>query len=178
VPDDVNADEITDPFWSIVRRRHPDLDIVLLPPAKPAPDTSGLEPQAPETFAHEHLAEVDRAWADLVGHGMPLSTAQWIPGPTRDSVCHSVTLTLGEVEESVALGHLRAAADLLAPGHWRVFLPPRGMPRVTADRNGRLGDEHLLFGYAIENRNLFLRLESTGVPVGERTAYELIGAAA
>ncbi|GAA3928401.1 hypothetical protein [Microbacterium soli] len=175
--DDV-PDEIDDPFWAVVHRRHPDLDIVLLPPAQPAPDTSGLEPRAPETFAHEHLAEVDRVWADLVGHGMPLSTARWIPGPTHDSVCHTVTLALGGVEESIALVHLRAAAELLAPGRWRVFIPPRGMPRVTADRDGRLGDEHLLFGYAIENRTLFLRLDSTGVPVGGRRAQGLIGDAA
>lgn len=178
MPHDADADEIADPFWSVVRRRHPDLDIVLLPPVGPAPETSGLEPRDPDAFAHEHLADIARVWAELVGHGMPLSSAQWAPGPTGDSVRHSATLTLGDVEESIALGHLRDAAERLVDGHWRVFVPPTGMPRVTADRDGELGDAHLLFGYAPESRNLFLRLDSTGVPVGERTAYELIGAAA
>jgi hypothetical protein len=178
VPDDVPADEINDPFWSVVHRRHPDLDIVLLPPARPIPDDSGLAPRAPEAFAQEHIAETDRTWAELVGHGMPLSTAGWIPGPTNDSICHSVTLTLGDVDDAVALGHLRAAAEPLTASGWRVFLPPTGMPRVMADRDGELGDEHLLFGYASDRRNLFLRLESTGVTVGAQTAYELIGAAA
>lgn len=178
MPDDVTADEINDPFWSVVHRRHPDLDIILLPPEKPRPADSGLEPRSPGAFSREHIAQTDRVWARLVGHGMPLSSARWIPGPTADSVCHSITLTLGEADEAIALGHLRAAADLLTGDRWRVFLPPTGMPRVMADRDGELGDEHLLFGYAAENRNLFLRLESSGIPVGARTAHELIGAAA
>lgn len=170
------SDQInTDPFWSVVRKRHPDLDIVLLPPTPPAPDESGLPPRAPEPFALAHIAETDTVWAEIVGHGMPRSSIRWIPGPTRDSVRHTVTLTLDEVDSGVGLDHLRGAADLLVAGAWRVFTPPTGMPRVTADRDGELGDEHLLIGYAPEALRLFLRLTSAGVPVGEQVAGQLLG---
>lgn len=172
------SDQIdADPFWSVVHRRHPDLDIVLLPPDQTTPADSGQDRDAPEPFAHEHLSVVDDTWARLVGHGMPSSVARWIPGPTSDSVCHSVTLTLGDADEAIALAHLRSAADVLTSQGWRVFLPPTGMPRIMADRPSTLGDEQLLFGYAAKNRNLFLRLNSTGLPVGSQTAYELIEAA-
>ncbi|MDT0156639.1 hypothetical protein Q9R19_03265 [Microbacterium sp. ARD32] len=178
MPDEVSEEQIDDPFWSVVRRRHPDIDIVLLPPQHPAPQAPQLPPRAPEAFAQEHIGETDRLWAALVGHGMPRSDARWIPGPAVDSVRHSVTLTLGDVDEGIALGHLRGAAERLTADGWRVFLPPTGTPRVMADRDGELGDAHLLFGHAPANRNLFLRLESAGVPVGERIAYELLGGAA
>ncbi|BDZ38912.1 hypothetical protein [Microbacterium suwonense] len=164
-----------DPFWSVVRRRHPNLDIALLPPTPPAPTLSGLPPRSPEPFARSHLADSDAVWARLVGHGMPQTATRWIPGPTRDSVRHLVTLTLDGVDSALGLGHLRGTADLLVTDGWRVFTPPTGMPRVTADHDGELGDEHLLIGYAPETRRLFLRLTSTGLPVDERRAQELIG---
>lgn len=168
----------SDPFWSVVRRRHPDIDIVLLPPDRPVPADSGQAARAPEPFAREHIAEADAVWAALVGHGMPLSTTRWIPGPTGDSICHSVTLTLGDVEDAIGLAHVRTAAELLSADGWTVFIPPTGMPRVTADRAADLGSERMLLGYAADPGNLFLQLTSAGVPVGTRTAHELIGAEA
>lgn len=171
------SDQIdADPFWSVARKRHPDLDIVLLPPTPRAPTDSGLPPRSPEPFEQTHVGEADAAWTDLIGHGMPRSSARWIPGPTRDSVRHVVTLTLDDVDSAVGLDPLRGAADVLGAGAWRVFTPPTGMPRVTADRDGELGDEHLLLGYDPESRRLFLRLTSVGVPVGDRVAGQLLGA--
>lgn len=166
-----------DPFWSVVRRRHPDLDIVILPP-EPAPVAdSGLPARAPASFADLEVAEADDDWARLVGHGMPVTARRWIPGPTGDSVRHTVTLTLDDVSETAGLGHLREAASLLAAEDWRVFVPPTGLPRVTAERPGELGAENLLFGYSLDTGSLFLRLTSTGLPVGADRARELIGTA-
>lgn len=173
------SDQIdSDPFWSVVHRRHPDLDIVLLPPQPPAPPESGLPPRAPEAFARMQVADADELWASLVGNGMPRPDATWIPGPTADSVRHSITLTLGDVDETAGIGHLRDADDRLSADGWHVFAPPTGMPRVTADRSGELGDETLLFGYVLQQRRLFLRLTSTGLPLGIRRAQEMTGAAA
>lgn len=167
-----------DPFWSEVRRRHPDLDIVLLPPEPAVPSESGLPSRDPEPFARMQLADADDLWAGLVGHGIPRPEATWIPGPTGDSVRHSITLTLDDVEDTTGIGHLRDASDRLSADDWRVFTPPTGMPRVTADRPGELGDETLLFGYAPQQRRLFLRLTSTGLPIGIRRAQEITGEAA
>jgi hypothetical protein len=175
-----NADAesvMDDPFWSVVRRRHPDLDIVILPPEPATAAESGLPLRAPEPFAGLETSEADDSWARLVGHGMPVPASRWIPGPTRDSVRHTVTLTLDGVSRTAGIGHLREAGDLLTSDGWQVFIPPTGMPRVTADRPGELGAESLLFGYAPETGRLFLRLTSTGLTVGTSRARELIGSA-
>lgn len=167
-----------DPFWSVVRRRHPDLDIVLLPPESPEPAESGLQHRAPEPFARTQLADMDDLWATLVGHGVPRRDAKWIPGPTRDSVRHTVTITLEEVSSTAGIGHLREAIALLEDAGWKVFTPPTGMPRIMAGRPGELGDENLLFGYAPAQRRLFARLTSTGLAVDSGQARDLIGGAA
>ncbi|MGB3374245.1 MAG: hypothetical protein WBA87_03800 [Microbacterium sp.] len=167
-----------DPFWSVVRRRNPDLDIVLLPADQPSPAESGQPHRASEPFALMQVVDADELWANLVGHGMPRRSALWTPGPTRDSVRHAVTLTLDEVSDTAGIGHLREAGERLAVEGWQVFTPPMGIPRVLAGRPGELGDETLLFGYAPEQRRLFARLTSTGLPVGVRRAQELIGTAA
>lgn len=175
--DDAIADEVRDPFWSVVHRRHPDLDIVLLPPEPPRPVESGQPHRAPDAFADMQREDMESLWATLVGHGMPRHDEQWVPGPTADSVRHTVTCTLDDVSDTAGLGHLREAAALLTADGWSVFAPPTGVPRINADRPGELGQESLLFGFAIEQGRLFARLTSTGLPVGSRHALELIGAA-
>lgn len=166
-----------DPFWSVVRRRHPDLDIVLLPPESAPVADSGLPERSPEAFAELEVAEADACWARLVGHGMPVRAVRWMPGPSGDSVRHSITLTIDDVPAAVGIGHLGEAEVLLTADGWQVFTPPTGMPRVLADRAGELGTESLLFGYAPETGRLFLRLTSTGLPVGAGRVRQLIGSA-
>lgn len=178
MPDETDAILAADPFWSALKRRHPDIDIVLLPSAPPAPSASGTAPMAAEPFAREHLMDTDRVWDALVGHGTQRRTARWIPGPTRDSVRRTATLTLDGVDQTVAVAHLRAAEEVLRAEGWRTFAPPTGMPRITAERDGSLGDEHLLFGYSVEARRVFLRVTSAGTPVGIARVHELIGPAA
>ncbi|WP_309127912.1 hypothetical protein [Microbacterium sp.] len=174
----VNADEFLDPFWSVVRRRHPDLDIVILPPARPRPAESSQPRRAPGPFARMQMEDMDELWATVVDRGLPRRNVQWIPGPTHDSVRHTVTLTLDEVGRVAGISHLREAVTVLKNDGWEVFTPPTGMPRLVADRPGELGDESLLFGYAPEQRRLFARLTSTGLPVDDRQARALIGGAA
>lgn len=167
-----------DPFWSVVRRRHPDLDIVVLPQTAPSPAESGRQARESAPFAEDQAALADDLWTRLVGDGRPNRASGWIPGPTHDSVRHRVTLTLQEVNADAGIAHLRTAAALLAAAGWKVFTPPTGMPRLSAERAGELGSENLLFGYAQDTGRLFLRLTSTGLPVGARRARTLIGATA
>lgn len=176
--DDATSEDGHDPFWSIVHRRHPDLDIVLLPPEPPKPAHSGRPNRAPGPFERLQWEDMDKLWAILVGHGMPRRNTQWIPGPTDDSVRHTITLTLNDVESTAGIGHLREAVELLKNDDWNVFTPPTGTPRIMADRPGELGDESLLIGYAPVQRRLFARLTSTGLPVDDQVARDLIGGAA
>ncbi len=48
MPDESKADPAaTDPFWAPVRRRHPDVDIVLLPPEQAADEPTDQPPDEP-----------------------------------------------------------------------------------------------------------------------------------
>ncbi|AIY18577.1 hypothetical protein GUY44_22375 [Pimelobacter simplex] len=68
--DDVVAD---DPFWSVVRRRHPDLTVVLLP--EEPPDD---RPPTPPDEARARATRLAQAWAALA----PVLAATGVPGVT------------------------------------------------------------------------------------------------
>lgn len=58
-----------DPFWSVVRRRHPDVDIVLLPGEPDQPDAPPDEPDPEDLRARaEALGELEGAWQLLAPH--------------------------------------------------------------------------------------------------------------
>lgn len=62
-----------DPFWSVVRRRHPDLDVVVLPDASTGPDAAG-PPVSVEEVRRAAVA-LQEAWRwirpMLAEHGEP-----------------------------------------------------------------------------------------------------------
>lgn len=62
-----------DPFWSVVRRRHPDLDVVVLPDASTGPDAAG--PPASVDEVRRAAVALQEAWRwirpMLAEHGEP-----------------------------------------------------------------------------------------------------------
>ena len=84
----------SDPFWSVVRRRHPDLDIVLLPadaqtvprdkPARPVADVEA-EASATDETAREW-------WRALVDDEVPAPAGRWLPGSAREVVRREAAL--------------------------------------------------------------------------------------
>ncbi|MBM7517360.1 hypothetical protein [Nocardioides nitrophenolicus] len=141
----VAAQVAADPFWSVVRRRHPDVDLVLLPPAA-APEESEPEP-APTSVADasaECLARVAELWDLLVGGTVPdEQRSAWTTGPAPGLMRHEATWTLLAVDPVLATGTLERAAASLRDEGWRVLAPPDGMPRVLAGRRARSGREEL-----------------------------------
>lgn len=166
-----------DPFWSVVRERHPELDVVILPRPASRVEQSARAERASAPFLAGVQTTTDQLWAQLVGHGMPTSETRWVPGPTNDSVRCTVTLTLIDVTSAVGIAHVRDAEALLVGAGWQVFTPPIGTPRVLAQRTDDLGAEDLLFGYSVETGRIFARLTSAALPVGARRAHDLIGSA-
>jgi hypothetical protein len=77
---------VTDPFFARVRRRHPDHDLVLLPPEAPdAARSATAEPGAEEALAHDR-AEVEKAAQEL-GIDEPSALARGTrPGTVRARV--------------------------------------------------------------------------------------------
>lgn len=143
-----------DPFWSVVRRRHPDVELVLLPsagPAGPAGTAELTEPipePIPETSAEEATAEcaarVAELWDRLVGVTEPDEWRdRWTTGATPDLARHEATWTLLAVDPVTASSTLERAAATLREEGWRVLAPPDGMPRVLAGRPARHGREEL-----------------------------------
>ena len=69
-----------DPFWSVVRQRHPDVTLVLLPEEPPPPDGAAAEPADPDDVRRA-LDAVRDVWAAVV---QPLAVAQGVPEQPRE----------------------------------------------------------------------------------------------
>ncbi|MCX6402134.1 MAG: hypothetical protein NTX33_19655 [Propionibacteriales bacterium] len=126
-----------DPFWSVVRRRHPDVEIVLMPDDDPAPG-----PGAPVERVREEAVAAIGAWRLL----RPVVLAV-VDEPAEPSVRWS-SRTAGDalvIEKAVAgIGQedgtdlLRAVTVVLGRAGWRLRPTTRdGLPALDAT-NGRI----------------------------------------
>ncbi|KAB2811896.1 hypothetical protein ACIRN4_20315 [Pimelobacter simplex] len=119
--DDVVAD---DPFWSVVRRRHPDLTVVLLP--EEPPDD---RPPTPPDEARAHATRLAQAWAVLapVLSAVPPPSVRWA---VRDD---GEALVLDKALPGAGPELLAATALLLGEAGWRLRPGSRGgAPRLDA----------------------------------------------
>jgi hypothetical protein len=153
-----------DPFWSVVRRRHPDVELVLLPPAV-APDEAVSDAPATavgvEDATAECLARVAGLWQQVVGDVVPdEQRAGWTTGPTPDLMRHEATWTLLAVDPVTATGAIDRAADTLRDEGWRVLAPPDGMPRVLAGRPAQSSREELDLVLVPSTGRFFLTVRS------------------
>jgi hypothetical protein len=172
-----------DPFWSVVRRRQPEVDIVLLPPEPPPSGPSGLRPQDPAAFAGAESARVRAEWATLVDTGDgspdsqagPVEDARWIPGPTPDSVARETTLVREGADPVHAVAAIERAVASLADDGWHLLVPPTGPPRVVAGRDEEIGRRELQLVFAHAAGRLVLRVRSAGCPVTPAAARSLLG---
>jgi hypothetical protein len=160
---------IDDPFFAAVRRRHPDVDVVLLPPAAP-------EEEPLETVDD---AGVDRA-VELVE---ALADELWVAVAPLSESPPEVRLRYGERESSVqavarvvdrrsdgyaVLVRLRHELELRG---WAVRRPPGQFERLTASLDGG----RLVASYAEGTGVVLIELRSAGLPVGVARARELVG---
>jgi hypothetical protein len=181
---------IEDPFWSVVRRRHPDVDIVLLPPETDGPAETPVEtPVEPEAPVEEPDAvaaaadeDVRRAWTQLVGdralqaaQAEPTWSARWISGRAEGRVRREATLRLDGASVGLVLERLPEAAELLRTDGWHVVVPPDGLPRVMAGRDAALGRTELQLVLDPDSGRLLMRVRGADHVVGEPVARELVG---
>lgn len=168
----------SDPFWSVVRRRHPDVDIALLPPGSGADEVAvpdGLEPVDPEAEAVRLDDEAARLWEQLVGDREPVSSARWTSGAARGTVRRETTLVLDDVDPILTTGLVTSAGATLADAGWHVLTPPDGLPRVLAGREAEVGRVEATLVHATGHDRLVLRVRSGSVLVDDPQA--LVGAA-
>ncbi len=119
-----------DPFWSVVRQRHRDVDLAIVD-APELPRAGAVSTAVPARSAEAIDRDVQVLWEALLP-GVPAQAQHRWVGDGRDEQREStLTATTGVSAEALA----SAAATLRADG-WQVLLPPAGLPRVLADREG------------------------------------------
>jgi hypothetical protein len=160
---------IDDPFFAVVRRRHPDVDLVVLPPE--APDEEPVETVDDATV--DRATELVEAFAD----GLWVAVAprsQTEPGASlrygdRESEVQAVARVVDRRDDGYAvLVRLRHELELRG---WTIRRPPGALERLTASLDGG----RLMASYAEETGVVVLELSSAALPVGIERARELVG---
>ena len=159
---------VTDPFLAAVRRRHPDVDLVQLPPEAPPSD-----PPAPvdaDTVAEVRDLVRDFA-AELWRAVTPLRTAA-PEARTRFGATEGDVVATARVVDRRADGFevlVRLRGELEGRG-WAVHRPPGGLERIAAN----LDDGTVTASYAEASGALVLEVVSADLPVGVEVARELV----
>lgn len=150
-----------DPFWSVVRRRHPDLDVVVLPATAAAGPTADEVAALPEVDPSEETARVESLaadlWAVLVGHEPSEVATRRTAGRARGTVRVETTVRLAGIDPTGGVAVVSRAEDALVRDGWHVLAPPDGMPRVLAGRGSGLAREDLQLVLAPVEGRLVLR---------------------
>ena len=167
-----------DPFWSVVRRRHPDVDIVVLPPDD-APDLTpepGAAPVHTGAARAEFEGDVAALW-DRLGQPAGRPVVRWTPAPNRGAVALEGRITAEHVDPEDATATLHRAAERLGAEGWHVLVPPDGLPRVAAGLAHRTGRRTVQVVHVPARGRLLLIVRSEPIPVSRNTANTLLGGA-
>jgi hypothetical protein len=167
VPDESSADPAAnDPFWAPVRRRHPDVDIVLLPPEQAVPEQrapAASEPVDPVEIEEAVGDLVSALWRATVGDTVPTEREQrWVQDRVQTTWTHE---TGGQVDPATAQGVVRRLADVLEQSGYDVLAPPDGLPRVQAGKPDGLSRAEVLLLVVPEAGRLVLRHRTGAWPV-------------
>lgn len=141
-----SADNLTvagDRFFAEVRRRHPDIDIVLLPQdlaSDPLHPPGAEEAEPVEAIDLVELTE--SLEAELAGllplvapdiHA-PVPAWWWAPGDRTGTVARKTLVAAESVQAVPGLTALSGAERALVAADWHVLVPRDGIPRVLASR--------------------------------------------
>lgn len=131
---------LDDPLLGPVRRRHPDVDVVVLPPAPPAttPAPASAAPQVADSI------DPTAALARVESATRPLLAALGLPADAHAETTFRFGIEEGVVRATasavVHTDHGGALLDrlhaLLVDGGWQVRRPAGGLPRLMARSDG------------------------------------------
>ncbi len=161
------SDPIHDPFLDAVRRRHPDVDVVVLPPEPPPGDAP--PPLTDDVVAATLVSVATLArqlWGSVAPDSEEVPEARYVygagPGAVR-ATSRVVTRRDDGFHVLVALRH-----ELETDG-WEVVRPPGVVERLEA----RLDDLLVTASYAEESGALVVAVASESMSVGQPRAREL-----
>ena len=150
------------PFWAAVRRRHPDLDIVVLPDGPPSDEEAD---EVDDRAVRSALDKVDAA-VDALG-AEPPAEARLGYGPEPGTVLARVRLASHREDGPATLNRLR---DQLAEQGWDVRRPEGGVARLVGHRD----DLHVRASWAEPTGAFLLDVSTDPLPVGNERARKLV----
>ncbi|HEX5862489.1 MAG TPA: hypothetical protein VFY58_11630 [Nocardioides sp.] len=156
-----------DAFFASVRRRHPDLDIVVLPTPGPPPAEEPVdEAQLAATLDRVTGAFGRMSAAVLPGHS---PTARWSFGPAEGTVTAAARCAVRTADGS---GALRTLCGMLADESWRIHRVPGAVERIAGTRD----DLRVQASYAAGTGAFFVEVRSEPRCVGKARARRLVRA--
>ncbi len=163
---------VDDPLFAAVRRRHPDVDLVVLPPAEPETEPESAVDDATVARTVELVAETaGRIWSAVA----PLSDQQpeaRLRFAERESEVRAVARVVEKRSDGYAL-LVRLRHEMEERG-WSVQRPPGpevALERLAAERDGG----RLTASYAETSGAVLVELSSAPLPVGTDRARGLVG---
>ncbi len=166
------SDPLGDPFFDAVRRRHPDVDIVVLPPVPAATVPASTVPEEP-VGDDEVAATLIRVatlarqlWASAARESTEVPEARFAYGTGPAAVRGTARLATRHDDGFHVLVALRH--ELETHG-WEVTRPPGAVERMV----GHLDDLTVSASYAARTGALLFEVSSESLPVGAALAREL-----
>ncbi len=157
-----------DPFWAAVRRRHPDVDLVVLPPAPADQDLGETVDDATVARAADLVGDLaDELWRVIAPLSRTTPEARLRYGD-READVQAVARVVDRRSDGYAV-LVRLRHELEQRG-WAVQRPAGALERLTASLDGG----RLVASYAEETGVVMLELCSVGLPVGVERARELV----
>jgi hypothetical protein len=161
------SDVPLDAFFTPVRRRHPEVDIVVLPAPEQTPAAEPLDDGQLAAILDRVVTAAELAWDAFGPRATAAPTARWRYGPHDGTVLASARSSATTVDGFGALVALRGA---LEAGGWQVRRLPGGVERLAGERS----DLRVQASYAEDTGALLLEVSSRPMPVGRTRARELV----
>ncbi|MBS2938557.1 hypothetical protein KDN32_12475 [Nocardioides sp. J2M5] len=129
---------MADPMLRVLRERHPEVDVVVLPRNEPAPAVPTLDAGARDTLAADVEASLDGLLARVVTVAAPIGRdGGWHTDEWGQQWYESVAV-VGPLEEGLNVALLRATGHVLVGLGWQARPVPGSRPRLEARRRGGL----------------------------------------
>jgi hypothetical protein len=161
------SDAPLDAFFTPVRRRHPEVDIVVLPAAEPSPSSEPLDEARVAATLDQVATTAESVWDAFGSRASAAPTARWRYGTADGTVVASARSSTTTADGFGALLALRGA---LEAGGWRVRRLPGSVERLSAVR----GALRVQASYAEHTGALLLEVSSRSMPVGRTRARDLV----
>ena len=157
-----------DAFFGAVRRRHPDLDIVVLPTLEPPPAAVPAD-EARLAATLERVTEALRRVSAVVPPGEQSPTARWSFGPAEGTVTAAARSAATTADGFGALVTLRG---VLETEGWRIHRVPGATERIAGVRD----DLRVQASYAEGTGAFLVEVRSEPSHVGKARARRLVRA--